>query len=465
MNTSTNEFDSKQAWPALWTVLLGFFMILVDATIVTVGINSIQKDLSGDLSQVMWVTSGYLLAYAVPLLITGRLGDLWGIKKTYVLGLIIFILASLACGIAPTLSVLIIARVVQGFGAALLTPQTMALITRMFPPAHRGAAMGLWGSAAGVAALTGPLAGGLLIDLLNWRWIFLINVPIGLIGLFCAFRFVPAFETHRHKIDYLGMLLSAVGMFLLVFGIQEGESAGWAGWIWALIAAGIVVLALFTLWEAKTTSEPLMPLFLFKDRNFTASSLAIAVMGALVVSVGFPIILYAQNARGLTTISASLLIVPQALISGFMSPWTGKLLRKLKFREFGLIGFGSSLIGMLGFHFLMREGVSVLWLLLPSAVFGVANAFIWGTLSTAATRNINRELAGAASGVYNTIRQVGSVLGSAMIATVMATALSDNRGDFTPSMSLAMCLPVALSVAGIVASLMIKNPTSAAIQS
>lgn len=226
-----------------------------------------------------------------------------------------------------------------------------------------------------------------------------------------------------------------------------------------MIAAGIVVLALFTLWEAKTTSEPLMPLFLFKDRNFTASSLAIAVMGALVVSVGFPIILYAQNARGLTTISAALLLVPQALISGFMSPWTGKLLGKLKFREFGLIGFGASLIGMLGFHFLMREGVSVLWLLLPSAAFGVANAFIWGTLSTAATRNIDGTLAGAASGVYNTIRQIGSVLGSALIATVMAAALSDNHGDFTPSMSLAMWLPVALSAAGIAASLMIKNPS------
>nr|WP_240394088.1 DHA2 family efflux MFS transporter permease subunit [Corynebacterium lactis] len=463
MNTSTktSEFDAKAAWPALWTVLLGFFMILVDATIVTVGINTIQHDLGGQLGSVMWVTSGYLLAYAVPLLITGRLGDLWGIKKSYVAGLIIFVLASLACGLAPTINMLILARVIQGLGAALLTPQTMALITRMFPPNRRGAAMGLWGSAAGVAALTGPLAGGILIDLLNWRWIFLINVPLGLIGLYFAFRNVPAFKTHSHRIDYGGIVLSAVGMFLLVFGIQQGESAGWAGWIFALIAAGVVVLALFTVWESKTSSEPLMPLFLFKDRNFTASSIAIAVMGALVVAVGFPIILYAQNARGLTTISAALLLVPQALISGFMSPWTGKLLRMLKFREFGLIGFGTSVVGMLAFHFLMREGVSILWLLVPSAIFGVSNAFIWGTLSTAATQNIDRELAGAASGVYNTIRQVGSVLGSAMIATVMQAALTDNRGDFTPAMSLTMWLPVALSIAGVVAVLMIKNPAPA----
>lgn len=223
MNTSTNEFDSKQAWPALWTVLLGFFMILVDATIVTVGINTIQHDLGGKLDSVMWVTSGYLLAYAVPLLVTGRLGDQWGIKKTYVAGLIIFVLASLACGLAPSIGMLVLARVVQGFGAALLTPQTMALITRMFPPAHRGAAMGLWGSAAGVAALTGPLAGGLLIDLLNWRWIFLINVPVGLIGLFCAFRFVPTFDTNRHKIDYPGILLSAVGMFLLSSAFRKAS--------------------------------------------------------------------------------------------------------------------------------------------------------------------------------------------------------------------------------------------------
>ncbi|WP_246840338.1 MFS transporter [Corynebacterium sp. HMSC073H12] len=209
MATDLNtQFDPKKAWPALWTVLLGFFMILVDATIVTVGINTIQHELGGELNQVMWVTSGYLLAYAVPLLITGRLGDLWGVKHTYVAGLVIFVLASLACGLAPSLSMLIIARVVQGLGAALLTPQTMALITQMFPPAHRGAAMGLWGAAAGIASLTGPLAGGVLIELLSWRWIFLINVPIGLVGLVFAFRYLPAFETHRNKIDYLGVVLT-----------------------------------------------------------------------------------------------------------------------------------------------------------------------------------------------------------------------------------------------------------------
>lgn len=455
MNT---QFDPKKAWPALWTVLLGFFMILVDATIVTVGINTIQHELGGELNQVMWVTSGYLLAYAVPLLITGRLGDLWGVKHTYVAGLVIFVLASLACGLAPSLSMLIIARVVQGLGAALLTPQTMALITQMFPPAHRGAAMGLWGAAAGIASLTGPLAGGVLIELLSWRWIFLINVPIGLVGLVFAFRYLPAFETHRNKIDYLGVVLSAIGMFLLVFGIQEGESAGWSGWIWALIAGGVVILGLFTLWEAKTMAEPLMPLSLFKDRNFTVSSLAIAVMGALVVAVGFPIILFAQNARDLSTIQASLLLVPQALISGVMAPWTGRMLDRLKFRQFALIGFGSSLVGMLGFHYLIHGDLSVLWLLLPGSAFGVANAFIWGTLSTAATRNIDPSLAGAASGVYNTIRQIGSVLGSALIATVMAAALSSNRGDFTTAMSDAMWLPVALSAAGVVASLGLKNP-------
>ncbi|EEB62357.1 DHA2 family efflux MFS transporter permease subunit [Corynebacterium amycolatum] len=459
MATDLNtQFDPKKAWPALWTVLLGFFMILVDATIVTVGINTIQHELGGELNQVMWVTSGYLLAYAVPLLITGRLGDLWGVKHTYVAGLVIFVLASLACGLAPSLSMLIIARVVQGLGAALLTPQTMALITQMFPPAHRGAAMGLWGAAAGIASLTGPLAGGILIQLLSWRWIFLINVPIGLVGLVFAFRYLPAFETHRNKIDYLGVVLSAIGMFLLVFGIQEGESAGWAGWIWALIVAGAVVLGLFTVWESKTMAEPLMPLLLFKDRNFTISSLAIAVMGALVVAVGFPIILFAQNARDLSTIQASLLLVPQALISGVMAPWTGRMLDRLKFREFALIGFGSSLVGMLGFHYLIHEDLSVLWLLLPGAAFGVANAFIWGTLSTAATRNIDPTLAGAASGVYNTIRQIGSVLGSALIATVMAAALSSNHGDFTTAMSDAMWLPVALSALGVVAALGLKNP-------
>ena len=179
---ATGNPPPTNPWPALWALVIGFFMILVDTTIVAVANPAIKAALdpaTNSLDNVVWVTSAYLLAYAVPLLITGRLGDRFGPKNIYLIGLTIFTLASLGCGLSSSLGMLIAARAVQGIGAALMTPQTMAVITRTFPPHRRGAAMGLWGATAGVATLAGPLAGGLLVDGFGWEWIFFINIPVG----------------------------------------------------------------------------------------------------------------------------------------------------------------------------------------------------------------------------------------------------------------------------------------------
>ena len=202
-------------------------MILIDTTIVSVANPRIMESLKTDINSVIWVTSAYLLAYAVPLLITGRLGDRFGPKRLYLSGLVVFTVASLWCGLSGDVQTLIMARVLQGFGAAMMTPQTMAVITRIFPPDRRGAAMGIWGATAGMATLVGPILGGVLVDGLGWEWIFFINVPVGIAGFFLALRFVPTLSTHPHKFDIPGVLLSAVGLFLLVFGIQQGETYNW----------------------------------------------------------------------------------------------------------------------------------------------------------------------------------------------------------------------------------------------
>lgn len=244
-------------WPALWALVVGFFMILVDATIVSVATPAIMADLGADVASVVWVTSAYLLAYAVPLLITGRLGDRFGPKQVYSTGLVIFTLASLWCGLTATVAQLIVARIVQGLGASLMTPQTMAVITRTFPADQRGRAMSLWGAVAGIATLVGPILGGVLVDGLGWEWIFFVNVPVGVVALALALRLVPDLPTHVHRFDLLGVALSGVGMFLLVFGIQEGQTFDWgtiAGPIsvWSLIIAGLVVLAAFVFWQCAT---------------------------------------------------------------------------------------------------------------------------------------------------------------------------------------------------------------------
>ena len=294
-------------WPALWSLVVGFFMILVDGNIVTIALPHMLQDLDASLSAGMWVTSAYLLAYAVPLLITGRMGDRFGQKNLYMIGMGIFTFASLWCGLAPNVESLITARVVQGLGASLMTPQTMSLITLMFPPNARGVAMSIWGATAGVASLVGPILGGVLVDTLGWGWIFFINIPVGLAGLFLAWRNVPVFEQKKHSFDWLGVVLSAVGLFLLVFGIQEGATYDWgtitdsfmgtgiAVSVWGLIIAGILVLALFIGWQAINPREPLVPLSLFGDRNFSVSNVAISAMGVVAISMAFPLTLYLQQ--------------------------------------------------------------------------------------------------------------------------------------------------------------------------
>ncbi|MCU1636412.1 MAG: drug resistance transporter, EmrB/QacA subfamily, partial [Cryobacterium sp.] len=330
-------------WPALWALVLGFFMILVDSTIVSVATPAIMTGLDADINSVIWVTSAYLLAYAVPLLITGRLGDRFGPKNVYLSGLVVFTLASAWCGFADDITTLIAARIVQGLGAAMMTPQTMAVITRIFPPDRRGQAMGLWGAVAGMATLTGPIVGGVLVDGLGWEWIFFVNVPVGIIAFVMAWRLVPRLSTHQHRFDLLGVALSAVGMFMLVFGIQEGESYDWGTitgpvTVWGLIIAGIVVLAGFVVWQAVNRGEPLLPLKLFRDRNFSLASLAITTVGFTITGMALPLMIYAQTVRELTPTQSAFLLIPMAVISGGLAPVVGKLVDRVNPKYIALLG-------------------------------------------------------------------------------------------------------------------------------
>ncbi|WP_461635441.1 MFS transporter, partial [Glutamicibacter soli] len=200
-NTPT-EFNKKAAWNALWALVIGFFMILLDTTIVHTAMPAIMEDLDADISSILWINSAYLLTFAVPLLVTGRLGDRFGPRNIYLLGMVIFTIASLWSGLSTSLASLILARAVQGLGAALISPQSMTMITRLFPYAHRGAAMGVWGAVAGIASLVGPIAGGLLVDSAGWEWIFFINIPIAVVSIAMVLKFVPKLKPQAHSFDW-----------------------------------------------------------------------------------------------------------------------------------------------------------------------------------------------------------------------------------------------------------------------
>jgi EmrB/QacA subfamily drug resistance transporter len=477
---------SQNPWPALWALVIGFFMILVDTTIVSVANPAIKAALDPDtanVDNVVWVTSAYLLAYAVPLLITGRLGDRFGPRTIYLIGLAVFTLASLGCGLSSTLELLIVARAVQGLGAALMTPQTMAVITRTFPANRRGAAMGLWGATAGVATLVGPLLGGLLVDGLGWEWIFFINIPVGIIGFVLAWILVPRLETHLHKFDMVGVFLSALGLFLIVFGLQEGQKYDWGViWgpitVWSLIIAGVLVLGLFVWTQARTRSEPLVPLELFTERNFSIASISISSAGFAVTSMSLPLMFFMQLALGLSPTQSALLLIPMAVLSGVLAPFAGKLLDRTDPRFLLVPGLACVAISLLWYSSLMNAGTPIWMFLLPSALMGIGNAGMWGPLATTATRSLSPRQAGAGAGIYNTTRTVGSVIGSASIAAFMQARLEANlpgAGDaqegfdggtlpdfvvdgFSQAMAQSILLPAAVLLIALVAVCFLRRP-------
>jgi EmrB/QacA subfamily drug resistance transporter len=454
-------------------MMVGFFMILVDATIVAVANPSIMARFDASYDAVLWVTSAYLLAYAVPLLVAGRLGDRFGPKNIYLLGLTVFTVASLWCGLSDTIGMLIVARVVQGLGAALLTPQTLSTVTRIFPAERRGVAMSVWGATAGVATLVGPLAGGILVDALGWQWIFFVNVPIGVLGVALALRLIPELPRHTQGFDVLGVVLSAVAMFLIVFALQEGQAHEWTHWVWGLMALGAGVMAAFLFWQSVNPNDPLLPLEIFRDRDFSLSTFGVATIGFVVTGMIVPVMFYAQAVSGLSPTRSALLTAPMAIATGVLAPVVGWIVDRWHPRP--VVGFGFSVlaISMTWLSIEMSPTTPIWRLVLPLSATGIGMAFIWSPLAATATRNLPLRLAGAGSGVYNTTRQVGAVLGSASMAAFMTWQVNSEmppwaadsaQGDagqlpsflhspFAAAMSQALLLPAFVALFGVVAAL------------
>jgi EmrB/QacA subfamily drug resistance transporter len=481
-----NRTTSGNPWNALWAMMIGFFMILLDSTIVAVANPSIMTQLGTGYDTVIWVTSAYLLACAVPLLVAGRLGDRFGPKNLYLVGLAVFTAASLWCGLSGTIGMLVAARVMQGTGAALLTPQTLSLITRTFPTTRRGMAMSVWGATAGIATLLGPLAGGVVVDVLGWQWIFFINVPIGIIGLGLAVWLIPVLPTHKHRFDLVGVALSGVGMFLIVFALQEGQSGGWAPWIWAVLVAGVGFMTVFIYWQSVNTHEALIPLDIFGDRDFTLSNLAVAVIGFVATATVLPLMFYAQAVCGLSPTRSALLTAPMAITNGLLAPVVGRIADRSHPRP--VVGFGFSVlaIALTWLSIEMTPATPIWRLVLPFIAMGVGMAFIWSPLAATATRNLPSHLGGASSGVYYAIRQVGAVLGSAGMASFMPSRITSEmpvapdgevlgaeggkgsvlqlpefvREPFAAAMSQSMLLPAFIALFGVTAALFMVGFTA-----
>lgn len=359
-------------WAILLTLCLGFFMTLLDVTIVNIAIPSMMTELGASLDEILWVINAYVIMLAVLVITAGRLGDLRGQRTMFIIGVAVFTLASLACGLSQGPAMLIACRVVQGIGAAILMPQTSALLITTFPPEKRGTAFGIWGAVAGVATVAGPTLGGLLVTVFDWRWIFFVNVPVGVVVLAMAWSIIPeSARRERHRLDLPGVVLASAALVLLTFGLVEGERFGW-GQVWefvsipALLVAGSVLLAVFLVLQAlRQDREPLIPFGLFHDRNYSVMNGVAGLVAIGMVGTFLPITIYLQTVLGHTALEAGLTLAPMSVVSMFVAPFAGRFTDRVggKFILIaGLLLYGA---GVLSFAVVATD-TAQWWHFLPS---------------------------------------------------------------------------------------------------
>ncbi len=420
-------------WAVLVVVSLGFFMTLLDVTIVNIAIPDMMRRLNASLDDALWVLNAYSLVLAVLVITAGRLGDLLGQRRLFAAGTAVFTLASAACGFASGPGWLIAFRAVQGLGAAMLMPQTLALITMIFPADRRGAAFGVWGAVAGVATVAGPTLGGLLVTALDWRWIFFVNLPIGAIVLVLSFVIVPNLRSgRRHRLDVPGVLIASAALLAICYGLVEGQRYDWgriSGFIGipAILAGGVILLAAFLLYQRiRQAREPLVPFSLFRSRDYTLMSCVSGTLSVGMLGIFLPFTIYLQSALGFSALKAGLTMAPCSLMTMFVAPVAGRLTDRIGGKYILMTGLTLYAAGM-GCAVLIATPASAWYdFLAPMIVAGVGMGSVFPPLTTVAMRDVDPRLAGAASGVLNTTRQVGSVIGIATVGALLQNRLASS---------------------------------------
>jgi EmrB/QacA subfamily drug resistance transporter len=424
-------------WAVLVVLSLGLFMTLLDLTIVNIAIPSLVDGIHASLDQVLWVLNAYSLAYAVLLITSGRLGDVLGPRTLFVAGLVVFTAASAFSGLAQDPTQLIIGRAAQGVGAALLAPQGLAILLGIFPPERRGPTFAVFGILAGLAVLAGPTLGGFIVTNVGWRWIFYVNLPVGVALVIAALVLVPDLRPgRRHRLDLLGVALATAGLFCLVFGLIEGQRYEWGTvtgvlTIPVIIGAGVALLLVFLGTQAlRQGREPLLPFAVFRDRNFSVMALVLCAMGFAIVGLYLPLTIYYQSVLGLSAVAAGLTVAVQPLAmmfsSGFANSPAGIRLGSKRALVVGLLllAAGSAFIAW------TARADSGRWDFVPGLLLsGIGMGFIWTPVFNLATRDLRPDLGGVASGVLNTIQELGAVVASACVGALLQNRLATSLHD------------------------------------
>ena len=418
-------------WAVLAVFALGTFLTLLDLTIVNIAIPSIVDDIHAPLDGILWMLNAYSLVYAVLLITSGRLGDIFGPRQLFAAGVAVFTISSALSGLSQDATQLVLSRAGQGFGAALLAPQGLPMITSLFPANRRGGVFAIFGMLAGLAVVLGPTLGGLIVSNWGWRWIFYVNVPVGALILVLTARVIPDLRPGRpHRLDFLGVGLATAGLLAVIYGLIEGQRYEWGTIsgvisIPLVIGAGIVLIGIFILQQARAQGhEPLLPFEVFADRNFALMAFVLMAMGFAIVGVFLPLTIYFQSVLGLDAFSAGLTIAPQPVAMMLASGPVAALIQKGYGKRILFVGLLLFVAGQ-GYIAYTVSADGDRWALLPGLIVaGIGMAGVWTPLFDLGTRTLKPRLAGAASGVFSTIQELGAVLATAVIGAVLQNQLA-----------------------------------------
>jgi EmrB/QacA subfamily drug resistance transporter len=453
-------------WKALTVVCAAFFMTILDVSIVNVALPSIAKSLHFSQDNLQWVITAYAITYGGFLLLAGRLADLFGRRRLFLIGVVIFTVASLFCGLAWSESVLIASRAVQGVGAAVITPSALSIVMTTFDEgAERNKALGIWGALGGGGAAVGVLAGGILTTYLSWRWIFFVNIPVGAVAFALAPRFVRESRADEKKsLDVAGAVTVTAGLALLVYAVSKAPDHGWgSAWTLSRLLIAVALLLAFVGIEART-KDPLMPFSIFRIKTVAGANVCGLFLGAITFANFFLLTLYVQQVLGYSAIKTGVTFVVTA---GSAVVWAGlaqSLTTRIGVKPVLAAGFVAMTAGAIYYTQIPVSGSFVSALLPGYLLIGFGLPFTFIPVSIAALAGVGYDEAGLASGLINTTQQIGGAVGIAVCASVSVSRfnhLIEEHGQsfykqaFTSGTALAFWVLVALSIAALVAGLVL----------
>ncbi|MFM9538153.1 MFS transporter [Streptomyces turgidiscabies] len=441
-------------WPAIVACSVPMFMVALDNLVVSTALHTLAVDLEADTQQLQWFVNAYVLGFACLLMTGAALGDRFGRRSVFVLGIVVFTLASTGCGLSDTSAQLITFRTVQGFGAAAVMPLSLTLLSQAVPDRLRGLALGLWSGVSGLAVAMGPVVGGAVVEGLDWRWIFWINVPVGVVAVPLILMTIRESRLPGVRLDLVGMVLAAAGLFALVWGIVNGETDGWtSAEVLGVFAAGAVLLGVFVAWEARVP-QPMLPLSFYRVRAFTLTNLVSAAMYFGVFGSLFLLAQYLQIVPSRTPLEAGVRTLAWTLMPMFVAPVAGLLTDKVGGGRLMALGLFLQGVGLGWINLVADTGTAYSSLVGPMIVAGIGMGFVFAPTAAVVLGSVSREHAGKASGANTTVREIGGALGIAVLSTVfVAHGSTGSPQEFVDGLHPAVWVGVVVVFAGALCAL------------